>query len=75
VKNCACFFLPPYSPDRNPDEFVWKHLKAYTVGRMAVISREDFTKKVCRSMRDLQNDARKIISFFQEPSLKYAARI
>ena len=30
------FFLPPYSPDRNPDELVWKHLKADTVGRMAV---------------------------------------
>ena len=24
-------------------------------------------------MRELQNDARKIISFFQTPSLKYAA--
>ena len=21
------FYLPPYSPDRNPDELVWKHLK------------------------------------------------
>ena len=30
------FFLPPYSPDRNPDELVWKHLKADTVGRMVV---------------------------------------
>ncbi len=29
------FFLPPYSPDRNPDELVWKHLKADTVGRSA----------------------------------------
>src|ERR1700681_3009049 len=26
------FYLPPYSPDRNPDELVWKHLKADTVG-------------------------------------------
>ena len=52
---------------------VWKHLKADTVGRMAVTSKEDFAKKVRRSMRDLQNDARKIISFFQKPSLKYAA--
>src|SRR5450631_3355332 len=25
-----------YSPVRNPDELVWKHLKADTVGRMAV---------------------------------------
>ena len=67
------FFLPPYSPDRNPDELVWKHLKADTVGRMAVTGKEDFSKKVRRSMRELQNDARKIISFFQKPSLKYAA--
>src|SRR6202035_4579354 len=49
------FFLPPYAPDRNPDELVWKHLKADTVGRMAVTSKEDFAKKVRRSMRDLQN--------------------
>ena len=67
------FFLPPYAPDRNPDELVWKHLKADTVGRMAVTGKEEFAKKVRRSMRDLQNDARKIISFFQKPSLKYAA--
>jgi transposase len=67
------FFLPPYSPDRNPDELVWKHLKADAVGRMAVTGKEDFSKKVRRSMRELQNDARKIMSFFQKPSLKYAA--
>ena len=73
VGKLRLFFLPPYSPDRNPDELVWKHLKADTVGRMAMTSKVDFTKKVRRSMRDLQNDARKIISFFQKPSLKYAA--
>ena len=59
--------------EANPDELVWKHLKADTVGRMAVTGKEDLSKKVRRSMRELQNDARKIISFFQKPSLKYAA--
>jgi transposase len=67
------FYLPPYSPDRNPDELVWKHLKADTVGRMVVISRDDFKRKVRSSMRQLQNHPGKIISFFQKPSLKYAA--
>jgi hypothetical protein len=52
---------------------VWKHLKADTVGRMAATSMQDFAKKVRRAMRVLQTDARKIISFFQKPSLKYAA--
>jgi transposase len=67
------FFLPPYSPDRNPDELVWKHLKAETVGRMAVTSKDDFQRKVRSSMRQLQNDPKKIRSFYQKPSLKYAA--
>jgi transposase len=67
------FYLPPYSPDRNPDELVWKHLKADTVGRMAISSKDDFTSKVRSSMRQLQNDPDKIRSFYQKPSLRYAA--
>ena len=67
------FYLPPYSPDRNPDELVWKHLKADTVGRMAITDKADFQSKVRSSMRQLQNDPEKIRSFYQKPSLKYAA--
>jgi hypothetical protein len=53
------FDLPPYSPDRNPDELVWKHLKADTVGRMAIVSNDDFKAKVRSSMRQLQNNPEK----------------
>jgi len=67
------FYLPPYSPDRNPDELVWKHLKADTVGRMAVMNKGDFKRKVRSSMRQLQNDQAKIRAFYQKPSLQYAA--
>jgi len=67
------FYLPPYSPDRNPDELVWKHLKADTMGRMAVTNKDDFKSKVRSSMRQLQNDPTKIRSFYQKPSLQYAA--
>lgn len=67
------FFLPPYSPDRNPDELVWKHLKADTVGRMITTNKIDFKGNVVSSMRKLQNNPEKIRSFFQKPSLKYAA--
>jgi transposase len=67
------FYLPPYSPDRNPDELVWKHLKADTVGRMAVTDKADFKTKVRASMRQLQQDPEKIRSFYQKSSLKYAA--
>lgn len=67
------FYLPPYSPDRNPDELVWKHLKADTIGRAAIASLTDFRNKVKSSMLSLQRNPDKIRSFFQKPSLKYAA--
>jgi transposase len=67
------FYLPPYSPDRNPDELVWKHLKADTVGRMVVTGKADFKTKVVSSMRSLQHNPEKICSFFKKPSLRYAA--
>jgi transposase len=67
------FYLPPYSPDRNPDELVWKHLKADTVGRALITSFHNFEEKVRSSMVSLQRDPAKIRAFFQKPSLRYAA--
>jgi transposase len=67
------FYLPPYAPDRNPDELVWKHLKADAVGRCAIQSYADFKAKVKSSMHSLQRNAEKIRSFFQKDTLKYAA--
>jgi len=67
------FLLPPYAPDRNPDELVWKHLKADTVGRMVTTSKANFKSNVVSSMRSLQRNPKKIRSFFQKPSLQYAA--
>jgi transposase len=67
------FFLPPYAPETNPDELVWKHLKADTVGRMVTTGRADFKSKVISAMRSLQKNSKKIASFFQKPSLQYAA--
>lgn len=67
------FILPPYSPDLNPDELVWNHLKNHTVGRSTVSDKADFKGKVTRSMRSLQKNKKKIRSFFGKDSLKYAA--
>ena len=49
-----------YSPDRNPDELVWKHLRADTVGRMTITDKADFKAKVRASMCQLQNDPEEI---------------
>ena len=46
---------------------------AGAIGRMAITNKADFKTKVRSSMRQLQNDPEKIRSFYQKPSLKYAA--
>ena len=51
------FFLPPYSPDLNPDELVWNHLN--TVGRTTTDSKQSFRGKVLWSMRSLKAPQRK----------------
>ena len=71
--NTAAVFSAADLPHRNPDELVWKHLKADTVGRVTITDKADFKAKVRASMRQLQNDPEKIRSFYQKPSLKYAA--
>jgi hypothetical protein len=58
-------------PARNTGALLCKHGKA--ASRMAVTAKEDFEKKIRRAMREPQNDARKILSVFQKPCLKYAA--
>jgi transposase len=63
------FFLPPYSPDLNPDELVWNHLKTNTVGRAAVTDKIDFKRKISKSMISLQRDKEKIRSFFLKVGL------
>jgi transposase len=73
AKKLELFYLPPYSPDLNPDELVWNHLKNHTVGRTTVTDKNDFKKKVVGSMRSLQKNPEKIKSFFGKDSLKYAA--
>lgn len=72
-KKLEIFFLPPYSPELNPDELVWNHLKSHTVGRSTVIDKQDFKKQVRKSMKSLQKNPEKIRSFFGKDSLKYAA--
>lgn len=67
------FYLPPYSPDLNPDELVWNHLKNHTVGKLATTDKAGFKRSVLGSMRALQKNEEKVASFFQKPSLKYAA--
>jgi len=67
------FFLPPYSPELNPDEWVWNDLKNNGIGRKIITSKDQMKKEVVSHLRSLQKASDKVRSFFQAPTTKYAA--
>jgi transposase len=67
------FFLPPYSPELNPDEQVWHDLKTNGIGRSEIADRDDMERKVVAHLQGLRGLPKKIRSFFQLPMTRYAA--
>jgi transposase len=65
--------LPGYSPEINPDEFVWNELKTHGLSRMTVTDPDDLTRKVLSLLRQLQRNPKKVASFFQAKDTQYAA--
>jgi transposase len=66
------FYLPPYSPELNPDELVWNNVKS-KVGRSSIKGPDDFKEKVRFYLRSLQRTPERICAFFQEPNVRYAS--
>jgi transposase len=67
------FFLPTYSPELNPDELVWNHLKRHRVGKTAVTGPDDLKRKVIGFLRSLQKLPAIVRAFFQEQHVRYAS--
>jgi transposase len=65
------FFLPPYSPDLNPDEWVWKNVKHDQIGRTAIRGKDDLKAKAAGALRHLQKMPHKVRGFFADPKLAY----
>jgi transposase len=67
------FFLPPYSPELNPDEQVWNYVKHHGVGRAALRSAADLRTIVLARLRSLQRLPWTVRMFFLTPDTQYAA--
>jgi len=65
------FYLPAYSPELNPDELVWGHVKQ-KVGRATVFSKDNLKHRVIGALRSLQRMPEKVCSFFLHPTCCYA---
>ena len=69
--NLRIFYLPPYSPELNPDECVWNDVKNGTVGRHSVKSKLDLKAIIISRLKHLQKTPQKIMNFFKTPTTKY----
>jgi len=66
------FLLPPYSPELNPDEFVWNDLKVHGTGRQLITSLTQLRQMIVSHMRQLQKLPALVRSFFHAPTTRYA---
>jgi transposase len=65
------FFLPGYSPDLNPDEWVWKNVKHDTVGKTGVTTKDQLRDSVLRAIDRLKTSPEIVRGFFGDPCLAY----
>jgi transposase len=65
------FVLPAYSPQLNPDEWVWKNVKHDRVGRTSVTDAAEFRGRVVGALRRLQKLPHLVRAFFGDPDLAY----
>jgi transposase len=65
------FFLPPYSPDLNPDEWVWKNVKHDAIYRVVPQHPGHLFQIASQALHALWKAPEKIRGFFADPNLSY----
>lgn len=69
------FFLPRRVPEMNPDEQVWEEVKTNRIGKQPVKDKKDLKKRLTSTLKSLQKNTQRIISFFRLPDTRYAGQV
>ena len=67
------FFLPSYSPELNPDEYLNCDLKDGVHSKVPSRSKKDLKKKALSHLRKIQKSPDRVKSYFKHPKIAYAA--
>jgi transposase len=67
------FYLPAYSPELNPDEYLNCDMKAGVHGKPPARNRKKLPKRIIGHMRKLQKLPTRIVRYFKHPKIAYAA--
>jgi transposase len=65
------FFLPPYAPECNPDEYLNNALKHNVHSGVKPRTKADINTKIQSFMRKLQHNPKSVMAFFHHPMLDY----
>ena len=69
----AIFYLPPYSPDYNPDEYLNQDYKRNANKNRIPTNLKELRENTENYMDNLIKDTQKVSNFFKHPSISYAA--
>lgn len=67
------FYLPPYAPELNPDEYLNGDLKLSVAKRAPARQREELQRTATSRLRSLQRRPECVKNFFRHPRVQYAA--
>jgi len=69
----AVFYLPPYAPELNPDEYLNGDLKLGVAARAPARTKPELTHAAKSHLRTLQRRPDRVRRFFEHPRVTYAA--
>ena len=69
----AVYYLPPYAPELNPDEYLNNDLKLGVAARAPARAKPELAKAARSHLRTLQHRPDRVRRFFEHPRITYAA--
>ena len=66
------FYLPAYSPERNPDEYLNRDLKVSVANKAPVRNKEQLKRQLISHMRKIQKLPNRVKSYFKNQDVQYA---
>lgn len=73
IKSIELFYLPSYSPEKNPDEYLNCDLKYGLSDTPAPRDKEQLKNNVTNHMKMLQNNQERVRKYFKHKDIEYAA--
>lgn len=73
VDEIELFYLPSYSPEKNPDEYLNRDLKQSVASKSPARNSNQLKKQVISHMKSIQKLPNRIKSYFKNPNVRYAA--